>query len=110
MQEHLSNSSEVFTPAIVLGELHYGAHKSSRAKENISRIDEFASQSAVLFCDVATAQWYGLIKDGLRRKGRPIPENDIWIAALALQYDLILATRDDHCRELTGLQVDRWFA
>lgn len=42
---------------IVLGELYYGAYKSSRIKENISRINEFASQNAVLFCDAGTAQW-----------------------------------------------------
>ena len=110
VQQHLRDAVEVFTPAIVLGELYYGAYKSSRVKENVSRINEFASQNAVLFCDAATAQWYGQIKDGLRKKGRPIPENDIWIAAIALQYDLILVTRDDHFQEIAGLQIQRWCA
>lgn len=108
VHQHLGNATEVFTPAIVLGELYYGAHKSSRVKENVFRINEFTSQNAVLLCDAVTAQWYGQIKNNLRNKGRPIPENDIWIAAIALQYHLILVTRDDHFREIAGLQVERW--
>lgn len=108
VQQHLSDAIEVFTPAIVVGELYYGAYKSSRVKENISRINEFASQNAVLSCDAATAQGYGQIKDGLRNKGRPIPENDIWIAAIALQYDLTLVARDDHFQDIAGLQIEKW--
>ncbi|MBA3472116.1 MAG: VapC toxin family PIN domain ribonuclease, partial [Rubrobacter sp.] len=41
-------------------------------------------------------------------KGRPIPENDIWIAAVALQHDLVLASRDSHFEHVEGLQLDRW--
>jgi tRNA(fMet)-specific endonuclease VapC len=108
VQQHLGNAVEVFTPATVLGELYYGAYKSSRVKENTTRISEFASHNAVLLCDAVTAQWYGQIKDGLRKKGRPIPENDIWIAAIALQCDLTVVTRDDHFREIDGLPVERW--
>jgi tRNA(fMet)-specific endonuclease VapC len=106
--QHLTQQIEVFTPAIVLGEVYYGAYKSSRVQENIFRINEFAARAAVLECDLVTAQWYGQIKDGLRRKGRPIPENDIWIAAIAMQYDLILVTRDGHFEEIDGLQVKQW--
>jgi tRNA(fMet)-specific endonuclease VapC len=47
-----------------------------------------------------TAQYYGKIKDGLRLKGRPIPENDIWVAAAAMQYGLPVATRDAHFDEV----------
>jgi tRNA(fMet)-specific endonuclease VapC len=108
VHEHLAEDIEVFAPAIVLGELYYGAHKYSRVKENIARINEFASQCAVLFTDLVAAQWYAQIKYGLRRKGRPIPENDIWIAAIALQYDLILVTRDNHFQDIEGLQVHKW--
>jgi tRNA(fMet)-specific endonuclease VapC len=108
--QHLRDTIEVFTPAIVLGELYYGAYKSFRVQENISRIDDFASRNAVLRCDAATAQWYGRIKDGLRKKGRPIPENDIWIAAIALQHDLILVSRDDHFQDIVGLKIEMWYA
>lgn len=106
--QHLTPEVEVFTSAIVLGEVYYGAYKSSRIQENISRINQFASRAAVLECDRVTAQLYGQIKDALRRKGRPIPENDIWIAAIAMQHDLTLVTRDSHFEEMDGLSVTRW--
>jgi tRNA(fMet)-specific endonuclease VapC len=49
-----------------------------------------------------------VIKASLRRKGKPIPENDIWIAAIALQHDLIGATRNIHFNEVDGLSTERW--
>ncbi|MXZ01781.1 type II toxin-antitoxin system VapC family toxin [Candidatus Poribacteria bacterium] len=49
-----------------------------------------------------------MIKERLRRRGRPIPNNDIWIAAIALQHDLVLVTRDAHFDEVESLQTERW--
>jgi tRNA(fMet)-specific endonuclease VapC len=99
---------EVFVSSTVLGELYYGARKSAHASANLARIEQFASSIQVLNCDAATAQLYGNIKDRLRSRGRPIPENDIWIAAVALQHGLPLATRDDHFKEVDGLRVENW--
>lgn len=65
-------------------------------------------RSIVLGCDAETARRYGEVKNGLRQKGRPIPENDIWIAAIALQYDLTLVARDVHFGEVDGLKVEAW--
>ncbi len=95
-------------PSAVLGELYYGARKSGRPARNLSKIDEFAASVAVLACDAVTAQHYGQIKDRLRTMGRPIPDNDIWIAAVAMQYGLPLATRDEHFKEVDGLVVESW--
>lgn len=108
VQEHLGQAEEVFLPSIVLGELYFGAHKSSRVEENLARVDEFAASSSVLACGADTAKEYGIIKHALRMKGRPIPENDIWIAAIARQYGLILVTRDAHFGEIEGLSVSVW--
>src|SRR3990172_9635716 len=77
--ERVAAAEEVFVPAVALGELYYGARKSGRAETNIARIDEFAAPPAILRFDALTAQQYGRIKNDLRAKGRPIPENDIWI-------------------------------
>lgn len=55
-----------------------------------------------------TALQYGRIKQRLRRRGRPIPENDLWIAATAIQHQLVLASRDDHFTEVEGLTGERW--
>ena len=81
--DRIKDADEVFIPSIVIGELYYGAQKSGRVKENVRRIDEFVVGNVVLTCDAETAKRYGEVKNGLRQKGRPIPENDIWIAALA---------------------------
>lgn len=101
-------ADSIFIPSIVIGELFYGAYRSSRATENRRRIEEFVRASNVLPCDAATARTYGELKDGLLRKGRPIPENDIWIAAVAIQHDLTLVTRDMHFEHITELHRERW--
>jgi tRNA(fMet)-specific endonuclease VapC len=108
VESRLAQSTDVFVPSVVLGELYYGAYKSSRATENIAKTFEFAERSAVIGCDATTAQRYGEIKNVLRAKGRPIPENDIWIAAIAYQHDLTLVTRDAHFTEVEGLSLDAW--
>ena len=105
---HLVDEVEVFVPSIVLGELIYGALKSTRVEANLARLDEFARSNTVLSCDVETAQYYGQIKNTLREKGHPIPENDIWIAAIAMQHDFILTTRDKHFDEVEGLSIEVW--
>jgi tRNA(fMet)-specific endonuclease VapC len=106
--EQLAAAQEVFVPVIVLGELYYGARKSARADVNIARITEFASSAAVLGCDAVTAQHYGRLKNDLRIKGRPIPENDIWIAAVAEQHGLTVVSRDDHFVEVPDVARVVW--
>jgi tRNA(fMet)-specific endonuclease VapC len=106
--QQLSAASQVFIPSIVLGELYYGANKSAHSKSNIVHIDNFAMKSAILACDAETARYYGRIKDHLRAKGTPIPENDIWIAALAKQHQLILITRDKHFRVIKEIKAESW--
>ena len=108
VKNNLAQAKEVFIPSIAIGELCYGARKSRRTQENLARIDELAANSTVLGCNAETARQYGKVKNKLRLKGRPLPENDIWIAALALQYDLILVTRDVHFQEVENLQTANW--
>jgi tRNA(fMet)-specific endonuclease VapC len=108
VQVHLKNANEVFISSTVLGELYFGARKSHHVKKNLEHIDEFASNITILSCDSNTARKYGQIKNSLHEKGKPIPENDIWIAAVALQHNLIMATRDDHFREVEKLKCEAW--
>ncbi len=108
VQEKLTRADEVFIPTIAVGELYYGALKSQRVRENLAMIDELAEESIVLGCGIETARRYGEIKNALRVRGRPIPENDLWIAAIALEHDLCVATRDEHFREIGTLKVDIW--
>ena len=108
VHERLSNADEVFVPCIALGEMYFGAYKSLRIKENLARINEFVLNSTVLACDTDTAKKYGDIKNQLKEKGQPLPENDIWIAAVAQQYDLTLITRDTHFHIIENLKVESW--
>jgi tRNA(fMet)-specific endonuclease VapC len=108
VQEHLGEAAEVFVPSIVIGELYFGVRKSGRVQQNLRRIDEFAFSSKVLACDLDTAREYGEIKSALHVKGRLIPENDIWIAAIARQHDLTLVARDGHFTEVKHLKVEAW--
>lgn len=98
----------VFVPVIALGELYYGARQSARAAENVERVAALAKAAAVLACDSATAAVYGDLKAALRVRGRPIPENDLWIAALGRQHELTLVSRDEHFAVVPGLEVERW--
>lgn len=108
IRENLAQAEEVFIPSIVVGELYYGARKSGLVLANLAKIDELVANSKVLGCDIETARQYGDVKNKLRLKGRPLPENDIWIAAIALQYVLILVTRDAHFQEVGNLQSVIW--
>jgi len=108
IRKALVAAEEVFVPSVVVGELYYGAWKSERQQENVARIDEFAADSVVLGCDTETARQYGQIKSALRTQGTPVPENDIWIAAIAIQHDLMLVTRDEHFGQVRGLRTERW--
>jgi tRNA(fMet)-specific endonuclease VapC len=108
VKDNLAKAEEVFVPSIAIGELYFGARKSGRVKENLERLDEFVANSVVLGCDAEAARRYGEIKNALRIKGHPIPENDIWIAAIARQHDLTLTTRDTHFDEIENLRVMTW--
>src|SRR5882672_6053759 len=88
VRRHLEVSPDIFLPSMVIGELYYGACASGRKVANLQRIDELVKVSDVLTCDAQTARLYGDVKNGLREKGRPIPENDVWIATIALQHGL----------------------
>ena len=105
---HVQDAEAVYVPAIALGELYYGARKSARAAQNVERVATLAGASAVLACDSATAAVYGELKAALRAKGTPIPENDLWIAALANQHRLTLASRDEHFDVVPGMVRVGW--
>lgn len=99
---------QLMVPVIVVGELYYGCLNSVHREENLRKITELASKVTVIACDRITAYYYAQIKAQLKAKGRPIPENDIWIAATAVQHGLALASRDAHFEAVEGLSLERW--
>jgi len=104
----LEEAGEVFIPAIVFGELFFGAAKSGRPSENMDKIERFAAGRSILPCDLPVAREYGKLRQRLREKGRPLPENDVWIAATAKCNALVLVTRDRHFREVDDLEIAQW--
>ena len=104
----LENSPGVFAPSTVLGELLHGAEKSDRPAENLARVERFASRVTVVSVDRDTAYHYSAIKTSLVKKGRLIPENDMWIAAVARRHKLTLVTRDSHFDEVTDIGLLSW--
>ena len=108
IQEKVQNTEKLFLASPVVGELYYGARKSNRPIENLTRVNRLTQRFPLFSSGLETAQWFGIIKDQLRRKGTLIPDNDIWIAAIAMQRGLILVTRDAHFDEVESLQTERW--
>ena len=106
--QQIDDADECFVSAIVLGEMVYGALNSANASTNLDRLDTFIASAGFLSCDDQTARLYGEIKTSLRQKGKPIPDNDIWIAASAQQHTLTLVTRDVHFDEVADLRRTRW--
>jgi tRNA(fMet)-specific endonuclease VapC len=98
----------LFLPLVALGELYKGAKKSARYAHNRQRVDDFLQIATLLYPDSATAEIYATAAVELEVKGHVIPENDIWIAAVALQCDMPLATRDPHFQRVEGLTVIEW--
>jgi tRNA(fMet)-specific endonuclease VapC len=104
--EKIEKLEEVYIPVTVVGELYFGAFKSQKIEKNLESISTLLGTSTVLEDSVETAKVYGEIKNSLKQKGRPIPENDIWIAAIAKYNALTLLTKDEHFKEVADLSVD----
>lgn len=92
----VSRAEVIFVPLIVLAELRAGFAFGLRRDHNENHLTRFlnADHVFVLVPDEQTTHLYAEVYAGLRRQGTPIPTNDIWIAALVLQHDLVLFTRD----------------
>lgn len=91
-------SEEIHVPFIVLGELRYGFLKGNRREHNECNLVKFLNSPKVfvLVGNEETSIFYAEVIDDLKKNGTPIPTNDIWIAALVLQHNLVLYTRDQH--------------
>lgn len=104
----LKKADEVGVPVIVLGEFGYGIAHSNRRREYEAWLDRYLPTFRVLEVTAETAAEYSLLRSELRRIGRPIPANDVWIAALCRQYRLPLLSRDQHFDAVKGLRRQTW--
>jgi len=103
--ELFEQADEIYIPSIVVGELYYGAYNSTRVQENLRLFSDFISQYGVLDINTSVAKMYGEIKSQLKKDGINIPENDLWIAALAKFHKYALITFDAHFERIDGIQV-----
>jgi tRNA(fMet)-specific endonuclease VapC len=103
----LELADEVWLSLIVLGELRAGFAAGTRTAENEEALDRFLHRYdiKILSLDETTTTYFGLVYSTLRRQGKMIPTNDIWLAAQALQHDLVLDSRDQHFQYVPGLKL-----
>ena len=108
IHDRIQVAREILLCPIVLGELESGFLKGSRRRENSRDLEAFSSSSRVraVQIDEETAKRYALILQGLRKRGRPIPTNDIWIAACAMQHGAELVTTDRHFAQVDQIVVE----
>lgn len=95
-------------PVVVIGEYRYGLFRSGHREHLQKLLQSLIRESIVLLIDETTAEAYSRVREELRRKGRPIPENDIWIAALARQYQQPVVSRDGHFDDVPDLRRLSW--
>ena len=95
-------------PVIVIGEYLYGIMNSKKGQPLGNLLQILENESYVLLPDKDTAYHYAAIRHQLKTSGRPIPENDVWIAALAKQYNLVVVSRDKHFDYVDGIQRKDW--
>ncbi|MFL6232113.1 MAG: type II toxin-antitoxin system VapC family toxin [Thermoanaerobaculia bacterium] len=95
-------------PVIVIGEYRYGLLGSRHRAHLQGLLEILIRESFVLRVDETTAEMYSQVRDDLRQKGRPIPENDIWIAALARQHRQPVVSRDGHFDYVPDLRRVAW--
>lgn len=107
----VQRADEISLNPVVLGELLAGFRRGKKTKENRSRLESLLDSSRVMVVaiDEETSEFYADVSNALRSAGKPIPTNDIWIAASAMQHGLRLVTADRHFEKvpLVGLELLR---
>lgn len=98
----LAATGSPYLSAVALGELMYGAKHSANPPHGLTDVDAATQHMTLLAVDRVTADLFSDIKHDLRTRGQMIPDNDIWIAATAIQYGLTLTSRDAHFAWVVG--------
>ena len=104
----VQSNEEIFLNSVILGELIAGFIKGGRRRKNENELRRFLASPRVGVLDVTeeTAERYAVILNSLWRAGTPIPTNDIWIAASAMEHGLRLVTTDDHYQKVPQVMID----
>lgn len=103
--QRVTRAEKVLLSTVVAGELMFGFRQGTRLRKNLAELEAFLDNPHVTVVPVtlATADRFGRVAAVLRAKGRPIPTNDIWIAAQAMETGADLLSFDAHFGEVDGL-------
>jgi tRNA(fMet)-specific endonuclease VapC len=104
----LASADEVYLPVIVIGEYRYGLRGSKLRKKIEPQLMSFAKTCTVLCILESTTSFYATVRQGLKKQGTPIPENDVWIAALAKEYNLSVLSKDRHFDSVQTIDRIEW--
>lgn len=99
---------ELALPVIAIGEYRYGIEQSRHKARYRRWLDEFISDCLVLNITEETTHRYAAIYGELRQAGKPIPTNDMWIAALCREHEMPLLSRDRHFDVVAGIRRVEW--
>lgn len=106
--EVLDATERLALPSVVIGEYRYGLKRSRHHRRLEALLNALVADAEVLVVDAESARVYADVREGLRQRGRPLPENDVWIAALCRQHGLDLVTRDGDFAHVEGLHTVGW--
>ena len=108
LEGRLATASQVAIPVIVLGEFRYGIVGSRHRAKYESWLTRYLADFEILAVTEPPTLVYARVGTALKKAGRPIPANDAWIAALALQHRRPVLTRDEHFDVVPGLHRETW--
>ena len=108
LRTRLEEADSVLLPVTVLGELYAGFERGARREQNLAELSRFRRKPGVALIDLTDniAERYGRVVQILRDQGTPIPTNDIWIAAAALEAGGRLVSYDSHFAHIPGLLLE----
>lgn len=108
VREALRSAAGISLPVIVLGEYFFGIKQSRNRQRYEKWLESMVRDSRVLHIDLETAGVYAEIRSELKSRGRPIPMNDIWIAALCRQHSEAVLSQDAHFDAVPKLRRISW--
>jgi len=107
VKKKLLKLNSINISVIVYGELIYGIENSSQKEKHLNELNNFLKSCLIIPITKNTAKTYGKIKTALKKQGTPIPENDIWIAAQAIEQGAVLLSNDKHFDLIKDLQLEK---
>jgi tRNA(fMet)-specific endonuclease VapC len=108
IMELLEGAERLELPVVVIGEYRFGIAQARKVNDYHDWLERLIAECSVLDITNETTEHYAAIRAHLKQIGRPIPMNDVWIAALCRQHDLPILSRDKHFDVVPGIERLNW--